>query len=63
MLYRQICSYVKWFCVANGIVALAENIVYICALVKKFRYCPKSVPGDLIDRNFVNKEVGYLCVL
>ena len=46
------------FCVANGIFALAEKGVYDGALIKKHWNWPKSVPGDLISRNFADKEVG-----
>jgi hypothetical protein len=46
------------FCVAKGIVELAARGVYGGALIKKRRYWPKSVPGDLIDRHFADKEVG-----
>ena len=46
------------FCVANGIVSLAEKVVYAGALIKKRRYWPKSVQGDLVSRKFSDKEVG-----
>ena len=32
--------------------------VYAGALIKKRRYWPKHVPGDLIDEYFKDKEVG-----
>ena len=51
------------FCVANGIVALAAKGLYAGALVKKSRYWQKSVPGDPIDRNFSDKEVGGVDML
>ena len=59
----KIYSYLQWFCVANGIFALEANIVYIGALVKKLRNCLRIVTGNLIDRNSVDKEVGYVDVL
>ena len=46
------------FCVVNRIVALAVKVVYGLAILKKRRYWTKSVPGDLIDRNFADKKVG-----
>ena len=51
------------FCVANGIVALSKKGVYVGSLIKKRCYWPKSVPGDLIDRNFADKEVGGVDML
>ena len=51
------------FCVTCGIVALAAKGVYAGTLVKKRRYWPKSVLGDRIDRNFVDKEVGDVDML
>ena len=51
------------FCVANGIVALAKKGAYAGALIKKCRYWPKSVPGYLIDWNFVDKVVGDVDML
>ena len=46
------------FCVAKGIVALEAKGVFAGALIKKRRYWPKGVPGDLIDEHFENMEVG-----
>ena len=37
--------------------------MYDGALIKKRRYWPKSVPGDLTDRNFSDKEVGDVDML
>ena len=48
------------FCVAKGITELEAKDVYSGALIKKRRYCPKGFPGDLIDNNFQDKEVGYV---
>ena len=31
--------------------------------IKKRRYCPKGVPGDLIDNQFQEKEVGDVDML
>ena len=41
----------------NGIVSLAVTVVYAISLIKNFRYCPKYVPGDIVDRNILDKEV------
>ena len=40
------------FCVAKGITELEAKGVYVAALIKKRHYCPKGVPGDLIDTRF-----------
>ena len=44
------------FCVAKGIVALEVKCVFAGALIKKRRYWPKGVPGDLIDEHFENMD-------
>ena len=46
------------FCVLEGIIELRKMGVYAGALIKKRRYWPKHVPGDLIDDHFKDKEVG-----
>ena len=51
------------FCDANGIVELSPKEMYVDALIKKRRNWLKSVPGDIIDRNFVDKDMGYLEIL
>ena len=51
------------FFVSNGIVALVAKGVYVGALIKKRRYWPKSVAGDLIEQNFAYKEVGGVDML
>ena len=43
------------FCVANKILALMLKVVYSRALIKKCRYWPKIVPGDLIGGHFSYK--------
>ena len=45
-------------CVANCIVAIVMKGLYTVSLIKKHRYCPKTAPGDLIDRYFSEKDVG-----
>ena len=42
---------------------LEERGVYSGALIKKRRYWPNNVPGDSINRNFVNKEVEDVEIL
>ena len=51
------------FCVTNEIVALAAKGVYAGALIKKRRYWPKGVPGDLVDQYFPDKKVGDVDML
>ena len=46
------------FCDAQGITELEAKGVYEAALVKKWCYWPKGVPGDLVDTHFEDKEVG-----
>ena len=47
------------FCVAKGIVELHKCGVYGQALIKKQgRYWPHSVPGDLTDGYFGDKDIG-----
>ena len=46
------------FCVANDIVSLAAKGVYACTLIKMRYYFPKSVPWDLINRNFQKTRWG-----
>jgi len=49
------------FCVSKGITKLAENGVYGQALIKKRKYWPKYVPGDMIDEYMSTKAVGEAC--
>ena len=48
------------FCVTEVITDLKSKGVYAEYLIKKWYYCPKGVPGHLIDTNFKDKEVGYV---
>ncbi len=43
------------FCVTAGVKSLQEKGVYGQFLIKKRRYCPKNVPGDLIDAHMAGK--------
>ena len=46
------------FCVLAGLIALRKVGVFAGALIKKRRYWPKHVPGDMIDDYFKDKDVG-----
>ena len=46
------------FCVTKVITELKAQCVYAVALIKKRRYWPKGVTGDLIDTHFEDKEVS-----
>jgi hypothetical protein len=46
------------FCVLKAIIALYEKGLYAGALIKKRRYWPTLVPGDVIDSQFANKRTG-----
>ena len=46
------------FCASKGITELEAKGVYAAVLIKKRRYCPKGVPGDLIDTYFQHKGFG-----
>ena len=46
------------FCVLKGIIELAKRGVFAGAQMKKRRYWPKYVPGDLIDNHFASAPVG-----
>ena len=46
------------FCVLKGIVELKKRGVYASALIKKRRYWPKYIPGDVIKAHFSTKPVG-----
>ena len=51
------------FCVSKGITALLEFGVYTSALIKKRKYCPKGVSGDVIDEYFAEKDVTHVDML
>ena len=46
------------FCANNGITDLKDKYSYVADLIKKCRYWPKLVPGDLIDTCFGDKQVS-----
>ena len=51
------------FCVVKGIIELNAKGVYSAALIKKWCYWPRGVPGDLIDNHFENTEVGDVVMI
>ena len=51
------------FCVDKGLTDLKSKGVYAEYLIKKWYYCPKGVPGHLIDTNFKDKEVRVVGML
>jgi hypothetical protein len=46
------------FCVARALTHLADKGVFATALIKKRRYWPKYVNGDMIKEHLSNSEVG-----
>ena len=63
LFYGKIFSDRKFLCVSYGIVALMVQGVYGGALTKKLCYCPKFVPGYLVDRYFADNKVGGVDML
>ena len=51
------------FFVATGIIELKDKGLYSEAIIKRRCYCPKRVPGGLIDTHFEYKEVGYVVMI
>ena len=48
------------FCVLEGLIELRKVGVFAGALIKKRRYWPKHVKGEMIDNHFKDKEVGQV---
>ena len=46
------------FCVLKGIVELKKRDIYASALIKKRKYWPKYIKGDVIWQHFNEKSVG-----
>ena len=46
------------FCVALGMMALHAKVVFWQLLIKKRRYWPKDVPGELIDGHMAGECQG-----
>ena len=53
----------SWFCIYKGIKDIVSKGVYVEALIKNWHYFPKGVPGDLIDTNFEDNEVGDVLMI
>ena len=51
------------FNVAKGITYIEAKSVYLEALIKKRRYWPKGVLGDLIEVHFEYKNVGDILII
>ena len=51
------------FCVAKGIMALEESVVYDGALIKKHIYWPKGVSCDGIKHNLHNRYLSDVDML
>ena len=50
------------FCAAKFFIFGRKGSLFCCSH-KKWRYWPNNVPGDSINRNFVNKEVEDVEIL
>ena len=48
------------FCVLKGLIELRKVGVFAGAIIKKMRYWPKHIKGDMIDTHFQYKEVGVI---
>ena len=46
------------FCVLKALIELKKRGVFAAALIKKRRYWPTRVPGDAMERYFLDKAVG-----
>ena len=51
------------FCVTKVIADIEAKGFYAAALIKKRRYWPKGVPGDLLDTHFEDKEFGDVGII
>ena len=51
------------FCVLEGIARLKEKGVFAAAQIKKRRYWPKHVDGNMIKAYFADKDVGSVAAL
>ena len=49
--------------VAKGIIELKDKGLYAEAIIKRQFYCPKVVPGGIIDTYFEYKEVSYVVMI
>ena len=46
------------FCVLQGLIELMKKGCFTHALIKKWRYWLKHIPGDEIIAHFADKEIG-----
>jgi len=51
------------FCVLEALIQLRKKGVFSSALIKKWRYWPKYIDGDEIDKHFEDFEVGQCVAL
>jgi Transposase IS4 len=51
------------FCVLKGIIELRQRGVFASAVIKKRRYWPKYIPGEVIQQHFEGLEVGSVDAL
>ena len=51
------------FCALEGIARLKEKGVFAAAQIKKRRYWPKHVDGNIIKAYFADKDVGSVAAL
>ena len=47
------------FCILQKIIVLRKVGCFTLAVVKKRRYWPNNVDGEVVKDHFVRKEVGY----
>ena len=50
-------------CVARSIKDIEGFFLYVGDMIKKRRYCPKVVPGDLNDTKFEYTEVSDILII
>ena len=46
------------FCVLRAIIELQKQGVYYSTLIKKWKYWPKYVPGEAMNKHMASKELG-----
>ena len=51
------------FCIAKGVTKLESKSAYAVDLIKKRHYFLKEFPGELIDNQFQDKEVGDIYMI
>jgi Transposase IS4 len=64
VFYTGICLVLdSGFCVLKGLIELRKVGVFAASVIKKRRYWPKYINGDVIDGHFNDKAVGAFDVL